>query len=303
MLSDVQCVLPAEAQLGECPLWSSDEALLYWVDIDGCAVHAFDPATQTDRAWPLAARPGAIALTVVKSRLLLAMENELGWLNLESGKFTRWMTLEESRPGIRLNDGRCDPVGRFWVGGMFVPTSARRFEGLLHRVEQDGDFETVRSKVGVSNGLAFSPDGDVMYWADTLRETVWAYDYDLDSGHRTNERVFLDFGSLAGRPDGACVDETGCYWVACVGGSAILRVTPRGEVDRLVELPVERPSMTAFGGPDLDTVFVTTIGRRNPDSPEPGEPGGIYAFRAGVRGLPEPRFGGPERNGLERSNV
>ncbi len=115
--------------------------------------------------------------------------------------------------------------------------------------------------------------------------------------------MFLDFGSLAGRPDGACVDETGCYWVACVGGSAILRVTPRGEVDRLVELPVERPSMTAFGGPDLDTVFVTTIGRRNPDSPEPGEPGGIYAFRAGVRGLPEPRFGGPERNGLERSNV
>ena len=206
MTAEVERVLPIEAQLGECPVWSAEEAVLYWVDIDGCAVHAFDPVTATDRVWPVPGRPGALALTRDNSRLLLAIENEVGRLSLESGKFTPWLTLEESRPGVRLNDGRCDPAGRFWVGGMYVPTSAGRFEGLLHRIESDGAFETVRTGIGCANGLAFSPDGTVMYWADSLHETVWAYDYDLHTGERHNKRVFLDFGPLPGWPDGAAVD-------------------------------------------------------------------------------------------------
>ncbi len=288
----VECVLRADAQLGECPVWSPEEGVLYWVDIDGCAVHAFDPANRTNRSWSADGRPGAIALTTEKDHLLVALENGLGWLNLESGDFSPWLQLEERRPGIRLNDGRCDPVGRFWIGGMFAPTSARRFDGMLHRVEADGSFLTVRHEVGVSNGLAFSPDGSVMYWADTLHELVWAYDYDVATGEQHNERVFLDFSQLPGRPDGACVDETGCYWIACVGGSAVLRVTPIGVVDRRVDLPVARPTMPAFGGALLDTLFVTSIGRRDDQAQEPGEPGGLYAFDPGVRGLPEPRFAG-----------
>lgn len=271
-------------------MWSPAEGLLYWVDIDGCAAHAFDPAAGTDRVWPVPGRPGALALTGDSSCLLLAVENGLGRLNLESGVFTPWVTLEESRPGVRLNDGRCDPVGRFWVGGMYVPTSAGRFEGLLHRIEPTGDFATVRTGIGCANGLAFSPDGTVMYWADSLRETVWAYDYDIDSGERHNERLFVDFGPLPGWPDGACIDETGCYWIACVRGSAMARFTPAGDLDQLVELPVARPTMPAFGGSDLSTIFVTSIGRRSPD--EPGEPGSIYAFEPGVRGLIEPHFAG-----------
>jgi sugar lactone lactonase YvrE len=289
---EVECVLTAGASLGECPVWSSEEKVLYWVDIDGRAVHAFDPATGVDRSWPLDGRPGAIALTDDISVLLVAVENELGWLSLESGEVTQWQVLEESRPGVRLNDGRCDPAGRFWVGGMFVPTSARRFEAWLHRIEHDGSSVTTRGKVGVSNGLAFSPDGTVMYWADTLHETVWAYDYDVSTGEQHNERVFLDFAPLPGRPDGACIDETGCYWIACVGGSALLRITPQGVVDRNIPVPVPRPTMPAFGGADLDTLFVTTIGRRPGDAGGSGHPGGIYAFEPGVRGLKEPRFGG-----------
>ena len=105
-----------------------------------------------------------------------------------------------------------------------------------------------------------------MYWADTLHETVWAYDYDLAGGERRNERVFLDFTPLPGRPDGACVDESGCYWIACVGGFAVLRVTPDGRVDRTVELPIRRPTMPAFGGADLGTVFVTSIQARDPEA-------------------------------------
>jgi sugar lactone lactonase YvrE len=277
--------------LGESPVWSGEEGVLYWVDIDGRAVHAFDPESGANRQWALDVRPSAIALTADYGRLLLSAENQMTWLDLDSGELTPWVTLELPQPGVRLNDGRCDPAGRFWVGGMFDPTSARRFDAYLHRVEPDGSFETVRDQVGCANGLAFSPDGSVMYWADTLHETVWAYDYDVATGERRNERVFLDFAPLPGRPDGACVDESGCYWIAGVGGFAVIRVTPDGRVDRTVELPVRRPTMPAFGGSGLDTVFVTSIQARDPEADGPGEHGGIYAFRPGVRGLPEPRFG------------
>jgi L-arabinonolactonase len=288
--TEIQRVLAAGAKLGECPVWSPDQGLLYWVDIDGCAVHAFDPEHDFDMVWGIPARPGAIALTADPSRLLVAMESELGWLDTVSGEYTSWVTLEERQPGVRLNDGRCDPAGRFWVGGMFDPTSAQRFDAMLHRIEPSGAFETVRGGVGCANGLAFSPDKKLMYWADTLQETVWVYDYDIESGQQINERVFLDFSPLPGRPDGACVDETGCYWIACVGGSAVARITPNGDLDRLVAMPVRRPTMPAFGGPDLGTLFITTIGRRDPD--EPGEPGSIFAFDPGVRGLVEPSFAG-----------
>lgn len=288
----VECVLPAAARLGECPVWSPEEGLLYWVDIDGRAVHAFDPAAGTDRSWQLEVRPATIARTGDPSRLLVAAENELAWLELATGALTSWVTLEESQEGVRLNDGRCDPAGRLWVGGLYDPTSAMRFNAYLHRVEPDGSFTTVRDKVGCANGLAFSPDGAVMYWADTLHEMVWAYDYDVATGEQRNERVFLDFDQLPGKPDGAAVDEAGCYWIACVGGSAVARITPAGAVDRLVDIPVLRPTMPAFGGPGLDTLFLTTIGVRDPEQDGPGDHGGIFAFSPGVRGLPEPLFGG-----------
>jgi sugar lactone lactonase YvrE len=176
---------------------------------------------------------------------------------------------------------------------MFDPPSAGRFTGMLHRIDPNGAIATVRSGVGVANGLAFSPDGRTMYFADTPRETVWAYDYDVATGDAAHERVFLDFGPLPGRPDGACVDEDGCYWIACVYGWAVIRVTPQGRVDRRIELPVERPTMPAFGGPAMATLFVTSIGDRpaKPSAVGEREPGGLFAIQTGARGLVEPRFG------------
>ena len=125
---------------------------------------------------------------------------------------------------------------------------------------------------------------------------MWAYDYDVDTGDATNERVFLDFAQLPGRPDGAALDEAGCYWIACVYGSAVLRVTPAGEVDRLIPVPVTKPTMPAFGGPDLSTLFVTTIGGGGSHQIDPSQPdaGALFAIDVGVRGLPETVFpGGP----------
>ncbi len=273
-------LLVARAKLGECPVWSVPEQCLYWVDIDGKAVHRYDPATGRDESRPTAGRPGSLALTAAAGRLLVAMEHQVGWFAWQEGDFRPWIDLEPPGTGNRLNDGRCDPAGRFWVGSMYEDTSAGKFTGMLHVVEPSGEARTVRREVGVSNGLAFSADGDVMYHADTPHRTVWAYDFDPATGERTDERVFLDFAGLAGKPDGACVDAEGAYWVACVRGGGLARARPDGTVERVIDLPFENPTMPAFGGPDLTTLFVTSIG------------GGLWALDPGVPGVVEPLFGG-----------
>jgi L-arabinonolactonase len=289
-------VLSARAQLGECPLWSAPEGRLYWEDIDGRAVHRFDPATGTDEQRPLPGRPGSMALTPKVGRLLVAMEGRLGFLDFDDGAWSDWIDLESEGRGNRMNDGRTDPAGRFWVGTMFDPSAARRATGSLYRVEPDGTSRVMRTDIGVPNGLAFSPDGRTMYWADTHRDTVWAYDYDIETGDQTNERVFLDFASLPGRPDGACVDAEGCYWIACVHGSAVLRVTPAGVVDRRIGVPALKPTMAAFGGPSLSTLFITSIGGGSSHAADASDPNGgsLFAVEVDVRGRPDPVFaGGP----------
>lgn len=295
---EATCVLPARAMLGESPIWSDQESRLYWVDIDGRTVHRFDPASGLDETRPAPGRPGSLALTREPGRLLVAIEERLAHLDWAEGSWTDWIALEVAGTGNRLNDSRTDPVGRFWVGSMFDPTSANRASGMLHRVEADGADTVIREGIGVSNGLAFAPDGKTMYFADTKRDTVWAYDYDVATGEPSGERVFLDFADLPGRPDGACVDADGCYWIACVYGSAVLRVTPAGVVDRRVVLPVPKPTMPAFGGPGLSTLFITTIGGGGSHQVDPAFPeaGGVFAVETGIRGLLPPAFaGGPSR--------
>lgn len=286
--------LPARAQLGECPLWSPTEARLYWEDIDGRAVHRFDPATGVDEVRAAPGRPGSLALTATPGRLLVAVEGRLSFLDWATGEWEDWIDLEPEGRGNRMNDGRCDPAGRFWVGTMFDPTSAEQATGSLYRIDADGRSTVTRTGIGVPNGLAFAPDGRTMYWADTHRDTVWAYDYDVDTGEARDERVFLDFSGLPGRPDGACIDEDGCYWIACVYGSAVLRVTPRGDVDRQFAVPTLKPTMPAFGGPSLSTLFITSIGGGGSHAVDPAQPaaGDLFAIETGYRGIPEPHFAG-----------
>ena len=291
-MSTVECVVDAGARLGECPLWSPEEQLLYWVDIDGKKIHRYDPSSGTDEYRDIDSRPGSIALTRSAGRMLLATEHQLAWFDWETSAVDPWVELEPADTGNRLNDGRCDRAGRFWVGSMFERAADGLFTGLLHRIDGDGQAVTVRHDIGVTNGLAFSPDGTTMYFADTLHDTVWAYDYDPATGMQSNERVFIDFADKPGRPDGACVDAEGGYWVACVYGWALMRFTPDGAVDQTIELPVHTPTMPAFGGPDLDVLFFTSIGEGGSFDFADGQecPGGLFALEPGIAGLAEPVF-------------
>ena len=193
-----------------------------------------------------------------------------------------------------MNDGRTDPIGRYWVGSMYEFADDERYTGSLYRIEGDGSFTVTRGGVGVPNALAFDTERNRMYWADSLNRTVLCYNYDIETGEARDEKVFVEFGDLPGRPDGACIDVEGCYWVAAVRGSAVLRFTPDGALDRRIDLPVTKPSMTAFGGSGLDTLFVTSIGGGGSHQRIAAEPrgGDVFAIDPGVNGVSDAPFAG-----------
>ena len=168
--------------------------------------------------------------------------------------------------------------------------------GFLWQIEPDGTARLLQSEIGVTNGIAFDAERSRMYFTDTLTEIVYRYDYDLDTGARSNPQPFLDYRELPGKPDGGCVDADGCYWSASVYGWALVRVTPDGAIDRRIELPVEKPSMPAFGGSDLDTLYVTTIGAGGSFPSEPAhdgfEAGCLLALDVGVAGQTDVAFPG-----------
>jgi L-arabinonolactonase len=284
-------------QLGECPVWDSRLGVLFWIDIDGRSVSRLDPATgRTDRRT-IGGRPGSIALTNDPDRLLVAAEHRLWFLRWSTGRIEPWIDIEPGGGPSRLNDGACDRDGRFWVGSMHE--DAVESIGVLYRVEEDGSFDAFRHGIGVSNGLAFSPEGDTMYFADSLAEAAWAFDYDRDTGTPTGERLLADFAHLPGSPDGGCVDEDGCYWIACYLGSAVVRITPRGDIDRIVPLPVDKPTKPAFGGPDLDVMYITSIGGggSHPVPAQRGVNGRLLMSSLGVRGVADPLFGSNQGSG------
>ena len=281
-------------ELGECPLWSELEQVLYWIDIDGHAVHRYDPSTGTDEARPIGARPGCCALTDEVGRLLVATEHQLIWLDWGTGETEPWLALEDPSSGNRCNDGRVDPLGRLVVGTMWPDTREGKSSGSLYRIDGDGTVETLTTNLGVPNGLAFDADRNLMYFADTPTLTVLVADYDPDTGERHNVRPFLDYNQLPGKPDGACLDADGCYWSASIYAWSVIRVTPDGRIDRRVELPVEKPTMPAFGGADLSTLYVTSIGsgesRTSADGATHFMPGDLLAVDLGIQGRPEPSF-------------
>ena len=295
----VEYVTGAGALLGECPVWDGEAGVLWWLDIEGRNIRRFDPAGGGEQVWPTPDKPGSMALCG-DGRLLVAMRNGVGWLDPADGSFTPWLDLEPGMATNRMNDGRCDPAGRFWVGSMCEDVLAGATTGQLHRIDPDGTHTMLRDGVGVCNGLAFSPEGDRMYFADSSKAMVWRYRYDADTGSATDPAVFSDWSGLPGIPDGAAMDETGCYWAACAFGWSLARLTPDGDIDRVVELPVEVPTMPAFGGADLDTIYLTSSGYLASSGPgggfpqAPGQPqaGGVFAVDPGVSGLPEPRFAG-----------
>jgi sugar lactone lactonase YvrE len=263
--------------------------MLWWVDARFPAVKRLDPATGAVMMLVLPEIVGSIALRE-GGGMLAATKSGIHLLDPASGALEKKVDPETHLPDNRFNDGRCDRAGRFWAGTMSHVN--RDPTGSLYRFDADFRSTKLRNAIIIPNSLAFSPDGRTMYFADTNRHTLWAYDYDAATGAATRERVFADTGK--GRPDGSCVDAEGCLWNADYGAARVVRYTPAGKVDRTFELPVTNVTCCCFGGKDLDTLYITTATQRLSPEELARQPlaGSLFALRPGVRGLAESRFAG-----------
>jgi sugar lactone lactonase YvrE len=285
-------VLDARAELGECPVWAADEQALYWVDIRGRALHRFDPATAADRSWPLATQCGSFALRE-SGGAVLAMADGFASFDFTTGATTPLVAPPEQSPGTRFNDGKASPDGRFFAGTM-DEDSLRRPIAALYRLDPDGSLHLVVDGLIVSNGLAWSADGATMFHSDSRGQVVWTYDYDATTGAVANRRVLARPTEEIGRPDGGATDVDGFYWSAGISAGVLNRWALDGTLDRSIPLPVARPTMPCFGGPDLRTIFVTSLRHDLPDDVLAARPasGGIVALRVDVPGVPVARFAG-----------
>jgi sugar lactone lactonase YvrE len=294
----IDCVLKMRGgggPKGECPVWSAAEQCLYWVDIDGGTLNRFDPATGRNAAYTLGEPIGCHGLRRAGG-FVLATRSGVHLSGADPTQRTRIAAPEPDKPENRPNDGRCDPQGRFWFGTMCdPPTRSADPQGGLYRVDPDGTATRMVDGIFVGNGLAFSPDGRILYHSDSFAavRTIWAWDLDPQGG-LTNRRVFATTHGLQGRPDGACVDADGCYWSCHIDGGLVVRYTPDGRIDRTIPMPVKWPTMCAFGGAKLDTLYITSLRRGGAAAEHPDQPlaGSLFACRPGVTGVPEPLFGG-----------
>jgi sugar lactone lactonase YvrE/DNA-binding IclR family transcriptional regulator len=289
--ADVHCVSQVPSLLGEAPMWSTRDGALYWVDILTPTIHRFDAVSRSSTETKLGSM---LSLVVPKATGGLLIATPGGLMTVDDvGNLTRFSHPEFDRPGNRYNDGKCDRMGRLWVGTMDMGAAANR--GNLFRVDADGSWKKIDTGFTVANGLGWSPDNTRMYFTDSHRKTIYQYDFDLINGVTANRRPLITFDSAAGSPDGLTVDADGCLWVAMWDDWCIVRFDPEGREMTRLRMPVPRPTSCCFGGQNLDVLYVTSARVRLTEDMLNSAPlsGSLFAVNIpGVRGLPETTFAG-----------
>lgn len=274
--------------LGESPLWDNDAGLLYWVDSVARRICRADALGEQFEAWTMPDTVGSVALA--ETGILAALHDGFYAVDLETGAATPIALPERGNPAVRFNDGKTDRRGHLLAGTMRVG-DGNAAAGRLYRLERNGCCTVLERDIGISNALCFSPEGDRLYFADSLQSVIWRYQYDADSGAVSDRRTFTETRTLGSAPDGATVDAEGYIWVALVQSQQIARFAPDGTLVQKIDLPIPFPSCPAFGGKDLRTLFVTTIAdsghRLRTDHPDGGRMLAISGV--GVCGLPEAR--------------
>jgi sugar lactone lactonase YvrE len=296
-LGQARLVWAAGAELGEGATWDANAARLWWVDIRGRRLHRMDEAGEDRRCWELPQEPGCVALTDDPARVVLGLRAGVFLFEPDTGRLEPLAVPEGHAPGHRLNDGKVDPSGRFWFGTMHV--EERPAEGALHLLERPRAAAAATRADGpytVPNGPAFSPDGRVMYCADSPAGVVYAFD--VEDGRPARKREFVRFAEGEGHPDGMTVDAEACLWVAHWGGGRVTRFAPDGRRLGRIGVPTERVTSCAFGGTDLRTLFITSAGGSG--SAGAGPAGGVFAVWTAVAGLPPGRMRLAEAPGASR---
>jgi sugar lactone lactonase YvrE len=281
----VEHVLAAQDKLGEGPIWSVKEQALYWVDIEGRRVHRLDPASGEHEVF----EPG-LQFTALGFRasggMVAATGDGFAFWDPRAGTVQLIANPEPGKPDARFNDGAVDRQGRFWAGTMTMddPSSS------LYRLDPDCSVHKMESGLWISNGIGWSLDDRTMYFTDSVTRTIYAYDYDAATGEIANRRPFVHTPDKEGVPDGLAVDSQGFVWSARWGGYKLTRYDPTGQTEREVRLPVQFPTSCAFGGADLDELYITSAWVAVEQRGEQPLAGDLFRLRAGVRGVEGAEF-------------
>ena len=272
--------------MGEGPVWDWRGQLLYWVDIEGCALHEFNPTTAKNRHWHFDGMLGA-AVPMESGELCLALETGLATFNLKTEIVTPRAVLENDHPKMRINDGKVGPNGNFWVGTMhkdFLPGA-----GNLYRVSKDLNASAAIANTTISNGMAWTSDQKKFYYIDSPTFEVKVFDYDTNAGTLSNGKCLIKIPEEYGSPDGMSIDSEDMLWIAHWGGHCIRRWNPgTGEVLEIIEVPAPHVTSCCFGGKDLKTMYITTArsGMSTRQLQEYPLSGGLFMYTGRVQGTP-----------------
>jgi len=276
-------------ELGEGPIWHPLENRLYWLDILEKKIQRYDPRRAEYQVFNVGQKISALGLRGPNS-FITAGENGFAFWSLDWDTFRAISNPERGKSDARFNDGKVDRDGRFWAGTM----TAEGASSKLYKLDENLVVTPMIENVTISNGIGWSPDDHIMYYADTRRFTIYAYDFEHDKGEISNKREFVQFSGEDGVPDGLTVDAEGYVWCALWGGWRVERYSPEGECVQTIEVPVAQPSSCTFGGEDFRTLYITSAreGMSQAQLAEQPQAGNLFTCQPGVRGLPESKFAG-----------
>jgi sugar lactone lactonase YvrE len=288
-MAEVEVLIPEAFRVGESPVWDEAHGRLLFCDALAGTIHAIDPKTRKRQGWEFGAHVGSFGLAR-SGRWVVAVGCAVRLFDPATGKSELLVQVEPERPDWRLNDGKVGPDGAFWVGTM----GPRGLDpvGTLYRVTADGRSEAKITGLAITNGLAWSPDGRTMYHAETRSRAIDAWDFDTATGAIANRRRFPPIPEADGAPDGAATDSAGTYWVAGLWGGRINQFAPDGRLIGHLPVPVTMPTMPCFGGPDMRTLFITSLSQYASDDVKRAFPltGSLFMTRVAVAGQPVGRF-------------
>lgn len=291
-MSDLEDVLPLQNTLGEGPVWSVEEQALYWVDIAEKCFYRLDADTNTYQRVDVGVPIGVLALRAVGG-IVMATQKGFAFWNTQKQELEYIADPEADKPDTRFNDGAVDCAGRFWAGTMDT-SPAERPIGVLYRLDPDGSLQSMETGVTIANGIGWSPDNTIMYFTDSPRRVIYAYDFDAASGSITNRRTFVHTPDTVSVPDGLAVDAEGYIWSACWDGAKIVRYAPDGTVDSVLQVPALRVTSCVFGGANLDELYITSASIDLTEAQKKHYPlsGHLFRLKTGVKGLKKYRYGG-----------
>lgn len=288
---DAVVALKVNAKLGEAAIWDIDNQKLYWVDIEGRSFNIFDPASGENRFYQTGKRIGTV-VPINADTVLVALEDGIATIDIQKASIDYVLKTDIHKVNNqRFNDGKCDPRGRFWVGTLSMDGVAQK--SSLFCINKDFNLSEKLTGISISNGIAWSIDGSLMYYIDTPTSEVIQFDYDLESGTIGNRKTIIKIAKEDGYPDGMTIDSQGMLWVALWDGFGVIQIDPsNGNILRKINLPVPKVTSCAFGGPDLDQLYITTASVEMTEEELIKYPlsGSVFTANVKVTGLPPNHF-------------